>query len=289
MENVDQETGQGAVAPMSLMASGFKDAWDSAIQLSRSSLIPEHFRGRPENVLLAMEIAQNMDIPFLTICRNLYEIKGRPAWNTSFLIATLNRSKKFGIVKYNMVGQDSKMIDDLGCRAYATSLLEQEVVYGPLVTVKMAKDEGWYGRKGSKWPNMPELMLMYRAAGFFVRLFAPEVSHGFYSVDEAMDIPAASMVPFAASNSKIETFTSLRNATPVEVVEETTEVDEQKASGWDQPTPEDPTAGIPINLMEQAAMELRINLANMTHDEAVQCSKRANEIAGRPGPGPGMV
>ena len=41
-----------------------------------------------------------------------------------------------------------------------------ETVNGAEVTIQMAKDEGWYGKNGSKWKTMPELMLAYRASAF---------------------------------------------------------------------------------------------------------------------------
>lgn len=59
---------------------------------------------------------------------------------------------------------------------------------GPAVSIQMAKDEGWYGRKGSKWKTMPELMLRYRAAAFFGRLYAPEILMGMKATDEIEDI-----------------------------------------------------------------------------------------------------
>jgi hypothetical protein len=37
---------------------------------------------------------------------------------------------------------------------------------------------------------MPELMLKYRAAAFFGRLYAPEIMMGLYSADEIVDIAA---------------------------------------------------------------------------------------------------
>ena len=53
--------------------------------------------------------------------------------------------------------------------------------------MKMAKHEGWLTRKDSKWISMPELMIRYRAAAFFGRLFAPEILMGMHSQDEVID------------------------------------------------------------------------------------------------------
>jgi len=36
---------------------------------------------------------------------------------------------------------------------------------------------------------MPELMLRYRAAAFFGRLYAPEILNGMHTVDENQDLP----------------------------------------------------------------------------------------------------
>lgn len=43
-------------------------------------------------------------------------------------------------------------------------------------------------KNGSKWRTMPKLMLAYRAAAFFGRLYAPELLLGIHSDDELNDI-----------------------------------------------------------------------------------------------------
>ena len=42
---------------------------------------------------------------------------------------------------------------------------------------------------------MPELMLRYRAAAFFGRLYAPDVLMGVYSADEVVEIVAQDITP----------------------------------------------------------------------------------------------
>ena len=63
-----------------------------------------------------------------------------------------------------------------------------ETIEGPEVTLVMAKAEGWLDRDGSKWRTMPDLMLRYRAAAFFGRLYAPEMLLGMQTAEEAGDI-----------------------------------------------------------------------------------------------------
>ncbi len=42
-----------------------------------------------------------------------------------------------------------------------------------------------------KWKTMPQLMLMYRAAAFFGRLYAPEIMMGMHAVEEISDVQEA--------------------------------------------------------------------------------------------------
>jgi hypothetical protein len=62
---------------------------------------------------------------------------------------------------------------------------------------------------------MPELMLMYRAASFFGRLYAPEVLMGMHSVEEIQDaeVIATSTPPAATkkANKEAERLTLLIN------------------------------------------------------------------------------
>jgi hypothetical protein len=54
--------------------------------------------------------------------------------------------------------------------------------------MKMAKDEGWYGKNGSKWQTMPELMMKYRASAFFMRTECASLAMGFLTAEENEDI-----------------------------------------------------------------------------------------------------
>jgi hypothetical protein len=61
---------------------------------------------------------------------------------------------------------------------------------GPPVSIAMAKAEGWYGKNGSKWQTIPDLMLRYRAAAFFSSLYAPELKMGMKTYEEVIDVDA---------------------------------------------------------------------------------------------------
>ena len=74
------------------------------------------------------------------------------------------------------------------CVAFATDLKTGEILESPNITMAMAKAEGWLDKNGSKWKTMPDLMLRYRAASFFSRLYAPEIAMGMQTVEEVADL-----------------------------------------------------------------------------------------------------
>lgn len=152
--------------------------------LSESELVPAAYKGKPGNVLIAMDIAQRIGASAFAVMQNLDIIHGRPSWRASFLIATVNASGRFTPLRFLFEGQ--RGTPEWGCRAYATDKQENECV-GALITMQMAKQEGWSTKSGSKWLTMPEQMLMYRAAAFWARVYCPELSLGIHTREEVED------------------------------------------------------------------------------------------------------
>jgi hypothetical protein len=78
--------------------------------------------------------------------------------------------------------------DSLSCFAYATELATGKELKVPVVSMAMAKREGWATKTGSKWQTMPDLMIRYRAAAFWGRLYVPEFLVGMKTQEEVIDI-----------------------------------------------------------------------------------------------------
>lgn len=161
----------------------FKNAMIMAEQLSKSDMIPATYKGKPENCVIALELSNRLKLSPFLVMQNMYIVQGKPAWSSSFIISCINGSGRFsGPLKFEMDANKTK------CRAYATEKVSGEKLVGPLITMEMAQAEGWLGKNGSKWKTMPELMLRYRAAAFFGRLYCPEIINGMMTDDEAQDI-----------------------------------------------------------------------------------------------------
>lgn len=175
-------------------ASGFELMQRAAKALAASELVPKQFRCTDPrgtdpkslaNCMIALNMAHRMQADPLMVMQNLYVVHGHPAWSSQFLIACFNQCGRFSSIRFNFFGERGK--DTWGCKATATELATGEVLTGPEITIDMARKEGWYEKDGSKWKTIPELMLRYRAAAWFIRTIAPEIAMGFHTADEVRD------------------------------------------------------------------------------------------------------
>lgn len=159
--------------------------WNMAKMFSETTLIPESFRKNVGNCAIAINMAQRLKADPLMVMQNLYVVYGNPSWSSKFLISVFNQCGKYTSIKYKYVGD--KNTDDYGCIAYTTEIATGDKIEGPLVTIGLAKAEGWFAKKGSKWQTIPDLMLRYRAAAWLIRTTAPELSMGLQTQEEIYD------------------------------------------------------------------------------------------------------
>ncbi|MDI9418752.1 MAG: hypothetical protein QM399_01055 [Bacillota bacterium] len=186
---VQQQEQQSRHVPDVVPGFGSKSGLELAIRaanvLSKSTLVPKEYQGNIANCIIALNMANRMNADPLMVMQNLYIVYGKPSWSSQFLISTFNTSGKFSALRYEWVGTRGK--DDWGCRAWAIEKATGEKLIGSAVTIGLAKAEGWYSKTGSKWQTMPEQMLMYRAASWFIRAYAPELAMGMHTAEEIYD------------------------------------------------------------------------------------------------------
>ena len=161
-------------------------AWRTANMISKSGLVPESYRGSPENCLIAIDLANHQGLSPMMVMQNLYVVKGKPAWSGSFCAAAINGCGKFTPLEYVWSGEEGTL--SFGCTAQAFRRCNNSLCQSDTITLQMAKDEGWLDKGGSKWKTMPKQMMMYRAASFFARAHCPEVLLGIQTVEEVQDV-----------------------------------------------------------------------------------------------------
>lgn len=210
-----------------LTGTGFDQLQRVAKALSASTLVPAQYRAFTEvkeygkvighqangaglpNCIVALNMAQRIGADPLMVMQNLYVIEGRPSWSSQFIIAGINSCGRFSPLRFELsepdkteeitysatFWKDGKKVNEQRkakikhrtCRAWVIEKETGERLDGPEVSMQMAIDEGWLTKNGSKWLTMPEVMLRYRAAAFFGRLYAPELLMGLQTQEEVQD------------------------------------------------------------------------------------------------------
>lgn len=174
--------GSGNIPTMWSDVKLMNSAWRTANMLSKSGLMPqETYYGRPENVLICIDIANRMNVSPLMVAQNLYIVKGKPAWSGSFAVAAINGCGKFTPLEF-IFSEDGQ-----GCHAEAKRISDGKLCVSTEITMQLAKNEGWIDKSGSKWKTMPQQMMMYRAASFFAKVYCPEILFGIQTVEEVKD------------------------------------------------------------------------------------------------------
>jgi len=207
-------------------AAGFAMLQRAAGLLANSTLVPEAYRkwikdkdnkygplveneAAISNCVIALNMAQRLEADPIMIMQNLYVVEGRPSWSSQFIIAALNTTGRFSPLRFQIsepvkktvqvttvdwvnkqkqVKKENIEIQDRTCIAWAVEKETGERLESPPISIEMAAKEGWLTKKGSKWQTMPDLMLRYRAATLFGRLYAPEKLMGLQTEDESRDI-----------------------------------------------------------------------------------------------------
>lgn len=162
----------------------FTDNWRMAVQLSKSTIIPQQYQNKPENVIVALGLSQKLNIDAFTVMQNLNIIKGKTSWGGSFCKTLIEMTGKFKDLNLNYIGE--KGTDTYGCYLSATRISDNALIKGPEVTMKMAKTENW--TSNPKWFSLTELMLAYRCQSFFARIHCPEAMNGIYTSEEIEDV-----------------------------------------------------------------------------------------------------
>lgn len=219
-----------SLTPIGQMVKQFEVTQRMAKMYSESTIVPEIYKGNIGNCAIALDIAVRMKLNPLMVMQSLDIIKGKPSFSSKFLIATVNISGRFtslkfkkknlgkvGIIKYKenvwdnvakknkqvIKDYDGSNLDNIECIAYAKDVKTDEVLESDPVSISLAIQEGWYTKDGSKWATMPQLMLSYRAAAFWARVYCPEISMGFLTREEVEDVEDVEYVEIKDAKSKL--------------------------------------------------------------------------------------
>lgn len=209
---------ENELTPSSIPAVGYfsKEGFELSQRIAKmicaSTIVPKLYSENIGNTIIAVNMAYRMNTDPLMVMQNLYVVNGIPSWSAKFLISAFNLSGRFSSIRYEFFGTEGE--DDWGCRAISTELATGEKMVGPKISLGLAKREGWYDKKLSKWPTMPELMMRYRAASWLIKTVAPEIALGLGTREEAEDAMLSSIPQASDASQAVEAPKTLLDVIP---------------------------------------------------------------------------
>lgn len=167
----------------SLTPQTLEEAMKYADLIAKSEIVPNDYRNKPANVLVAIQMGLELGLPPLQALQNIAVVNGRPAvWGDSLMaIARSHPSCEYITETFD----DNTMTAT--CKAKRKGQPEE------VRTFSRADAElaGLWGR--NTWKSYPKRMLQMRARGFAIRDVFPDALRGIALAEEVQDLSPRDM------------------------------------------------------------------------------------------------
>jgi hypothetical protein len=188
---------------LGIMPANLDEAYRMAKAFSSSELVPKQFRGKPEDVLVALQMAAEVGLPPFQGLQSIAVINGRPGlWGDGLLALVMSSACYQDHDEYYEVDEqrrDGLTADDLqkpttaavcvfSRRGKATPIVRRFSVAQARKAGLLGTEKG--GGKEGPWQTHPDRMLAMRARSFAARDGFPDVLRGIASAEELRDLPA---------------------------------------------------------------------------------------------------
>lgn len=175
-----KESVRAEIVGFEMKPRSLDEAMKFAQIMSDSDLVPSSYRGKPGNVLVAIQLGSELGLSPMRSLRSIAVINGRGTlWGDDLLAMVLASP----VCEYVHEGDST---DKAGvCRTKRKGCEEQTSTF----TLEDAKRAGLLGKQGP-WQTNTSRMLKLRARGFGLRDTFADVLAGLVSAEEALDLPA---------------------------------------------------------------------------------------------------
>lgn len=168
----------------SLVPKSLNEAMELSKLLSQSDLVPQDYKGKPGNVLVAVQMGQELGIQPMQALQNIAVINGRPTVWGDLMLALVRGS---GLLEYcnESVNGDT-----------ATCEVKRKGEPDPIVRTFswLEAIQAGYDKKTGPWKTHRNRMLQMRARAFALRDGFADVLRGLQMREEVIDIPPADVV-----------------------------------------------------------------------------------------------
>lgn len=189
----------------------YAEAQKLAEMLAASDMVPKDFKGKPGNVLIALQLGREVGLQWLQAVQNIAVINGRPTvWGDALLAI----AKASGTMEdFDERFDAGKGIEDEYAAVCLTKRKGEKREVVRRFSIKDAKRAGLWG-KDSPWKTHPQRMLQMKARNFCLRDVYPDVLKGLTIrevAEEFVEVESTVREPIATARVDLD---SLRGTEP---------------------------------------------------------------------------
>jgi hypothetical protein len=184
-----QATQSSKPAQFSFAPTNFNEACQLAERLSQSELVPKNFRGKPQDILVAMQMGAEVNLSIMQSLKSIAVINGMPSLYGDGFLAVI-----MGHPAFEWIKEDN--LEDIAVNKKATCTIKRRGAEAHSVTFTedMASKAGLLTKDGP-WKNYKPRQMQMRARGFCGRDTFADALRGIVLADEAYDIVTVDAVP----------------------------------------------------------------------------------------------
>ena len=162
------------------------EAMEFAKQISTTNMVPQNYRGKPNDILVAMQWGYEIGLAPMQALQGIAVINGKPSIYGDALLGLVRKDPRCMGIEEKIEGENENMS--------AICILKRKHTDGTIELIKrefnvqMAQRAGLWGKQGP-WKQYPERMLQHRARGNCIRDAFPDVIKGMITKEEAQDYP----------------------------------------------------------------------------------------------------
>jgi len=173
---------QTLTRPGTFSPTTFAEAMTFSEYVANSDLAPKDFKGKPANVLIALQMGAELGLPPMAALQNIAVINGRPSlWGDSALAVVMNHPDyEWHKEYYEGAGKELTAVFEIKRR--------RQEVHVSRFTMADALLAGLTGKEGP-WRTYPGRMLKMRARGYGLRDKFADALRGLQIAEEAQDMP----------------------------------------------------------------------------------------------------
>lgn len=163
----------------SLAPRSFDEAMEFAKVMASSDMVPKDYRGKPANVMVAVQMGADLNLSPTQALQNIAVINGRPClWGDAVLAVV--RSHRDCLDVAETMSEDGQ---EAICRIKRRGQSDTVRTF----SVDDAKRAGLWGKQGP-WSQYPQRMLQMRARSFACRDAFPDALRGISAAEEIRDV-----------------------------------------------------------------------------------------------------